>query len=125
MPYHGKIGIVLVNRISLEGIEVDNVKVEATEKLPLPTFVEGVRSFLGLSNFYQRFIQGFSSNTKHLCPLLMKDAPFNFDVGCLEAFWRLKKSLTSPLTTQEQNLPFEIICEASDYAIGTVLSQRK
>ena len=53
-------GIVLGNRISGRGIEVDRAKIEIVEKLPPPTSVKGVRSFLGQIGFKRHFIQDFS-----------------------------------------------------------------
>ena len=72
-------GIVLGHNISERGMEVDKAKVEIIEKLPQPTNVKGIRSFLGHAEFYRRFIKDFSKIAKPLCNLLNKDTPFNFD----------------------------------------------
>ena len=58
--------------------------------------------------------------------LLQKDIPFVFDDDCVEAFEILKKALVSAPIVQppDWNLPFEIMCDASDYAVGVVLGQR-
>ena len=71
-------GIVLGHRISVKGIEVDQAKIDVIKKLPPPTNVKGVRSFLGHAGFYRRFIKDFSKITKPLCELLVKDAVFDF-----------------------------------------------
>ena len=120
-------GVVLGHKISSRGIEVDKAKVEVIEKLPPPTSVKGVRSFLGHAGFYRRFIKDFSKITKPLCNLLIKDAPFKITDECLIAFNRLKRELISApiITAPDWNLPFELMCDASDYAIGAVLGQRK
>ncbi|KAK0571562.1 hypothetical protein LWI29_018156 [Acer saccharum] len=120
-------GIMLGHRIFSEGIEVDKAKIEVIEKLPPPTSVKGIRSFLGHAGFYRRFIKDFSKIAKPLCSLLMKDVPFVFDEACLEAFELLKKELVSAPIMRAQNwdLPFELMCDASDYAVGAVLGQRK
>lgn len=76
-------GIVLSYRISSKGIEVDQAKVEVIEKLPPPTTVKAVRSFLGHAGFYRHFITDFSKITKPICNLLIKDVPFNFFDDCL------------------------------------------
>ncbi|RVW25644.1 Retrovirus-related Pol polyprotein from transposon 17.6 [Vitis vinifera] len=85
------------------GIEVDKAKVELIAKLPSPTTVKGVRQFLGHAGFYRRFIKGVKS------------------------FDQLKKFLTTTPIVRAPNwqLPFELMCDASDFAIGAVLGQRE
>ncbi|XP_073133663.1 uncharacterized protein [Henckelia pumila] len=119
-------GIVLGHRIFEQGIEVDKAKVHVIQNLPLPTTVKGVRSFLGHAGFYRRFIKDFSKIAKPLSSLLMKDAPFDFDSNCLQAFEVLRERLvTAPvLTSPNWELPFEVMCDASDSAVGAVLGQR-
>ena len=93
-----KEGTVLGHRISEKGIEVDRAKIETIEKLPPPTNVRGIRSFLGHEGFYRRFIRDFSKIAKPLCNLLMKSASFNFFNNCLQAFELLKEKLiTAPI----------------------------
>ena len=120
-------GIVLGHIISERGIEVDKAKVELIAKLPSPTTVKGVRQFLGHAGFYRRFIKGFSSLSKPLCELLAKDAKFIWDERCQNSFDQLKKFLTTTLIVRAPNwqLPFELMCDASDFAIGAVLGQRE
>ncbi|KAM6579410.1 hypothetical protein CsatA_003184 [Cannabis sativa] len=119
-------GIVLGHKISKEGIEVDRAKVSTIENLPPPISVKGVRSFLGHAGFYRRFIKDFSKVAKPLSNLLASGVPFEFGKDCLEAFQILKAKLISApiVTTPNWELPFEIMCDASDYAIGAVLGQR-
>ena len=81
-----KEGIVLGHKVSCQGLEVDQAKIEVIGKLPPPTSVKGVRSFLGHAEFYRRFIKDFSKIAKPLCNLLEKDAPFNFDESCSKVF---------------------------------------
>ncbi|KAH9801696.1 hypothetical protein KPL71_001121 [Citrus sinensis] len=120
-----KQGIVLGHIISSKGIEVDKAKVDLISNLSHPKSVK-VRSFLGHAGFYRRFIKDFSKISRPLCNLLVKDVPFIFDESCLDAFAKLKKLLTSSPIIQPPNcdLPFEIMCDASDYAVGAVLGQR-
>ncbi|XP_073016954.1 uncharacterized protein [Primulina eburnea] len=120
-------GIVLGHKVSENGIEVDKAKVEVIKNLPPPSSIKGVRSLLGHAGFYRRFIKDFSKIAKPLSSLLMKDVEFNFDSTCLQAFEVLKKSLvTAPvLTAPDWELPFEVMCDASDTAVGAVLGQRK
>ncbi|PIN12235.1 DNA-directed DNA polymerase [Handroanthus impetiginosus] len=120
-------GIVLGHKVSNRGIEIDKAKLETIEKLPPPTSVKGVRSFLGHAGFYRRFIKDFSKISKPLCNLLEKDIPFKFDDACLSAFNDLKGRLISApiITVPDWTFPFELMCDASDFAIGVVLGQRK
>ncbi|XP_057740184.1 uncharacterized protein LOC130957332 [Arachis stenosperma] len=118
-------GIVLGHKISNQGIEVDRAKVELIEKLPLPSDVKAIRSFLGHAGFYRRFIKDFSKIAKPLSNLLVSDTPFIFDETCMLAFEHLKERLSSAPITPDWNLPFELMCDASDFAVGAVLGQRK
>ena len=120
-------GIVLSHIIFEKGIEVDKAKVELIAKLPSPTTVKGVRQFLGHAGFYRRFIQDFSKLSKPLCELLAKDAKFVWDERCQKSFDQLKQFLTTALIVRAPNwqLPFEVMCDASDFAIGAVLGQRE
>nr|GEV20619.1 reverse transcriptase domain-containing protein [Tanacetum cinerariifolium] len=99
-----KEGIVLGHKISKNGLEVDRAKVDLIAKLPHPTTMKGVRSFLG--------------HTK---------TPFVFSKDCINAFETLKKKLTEApiLVVPDWNLPSELMCDASDLKIGAVLGQRK
>ncbi|GJU20523.1 reverse transcriptase domain-containing protein [Tanacetum coccineum] len=91
-----KEGIVLGHKISKKGIEVDKAKIDVISKLPHPTTVKGIRSFLGHAE------------------------------DCILAFQTLKKKLIEApiLIAPNWDQPFEIMCDASDYAIGAVLGQR-
>ncbi|GJR57610.1 reverse transcriptase domain-containing protein [Tanacetum coccineum] len=122
-----KEGIVLGHKISKSGIEVDRAKVDVIAKLPHPTSVKGVQSFLGHAGFYRRFIQDFSKIARPMTHLLEKETPFIFSKECIEAFNILKKKLIEALilVALDCDLPFEIMCDASDYAVGAVLGQRK
>ncbi|XP_027337185.1 uncharacterized protein LOC113850859 [Abrus precatorius] len=108
-------------------MEVDPSKVEVIEKLPPPVNVRGVRSFLGHARFYRRFIKDFSKIVKPLSELLSKDVEFVFYDKCLIAFNTLKEKLISApvLVKPDWELPFELMCDASDIAIRAVLGQRK
>ncbi|WJZ91111.1 hypothetical protein VitviT2T_010214 [Vitis vinifera] len=120
-------GIVLGHVISKKGIEVDRAKVELIVKLPPPTNVKGIRQFLGHAGFYKRFIKDFSKIAKPLCELLVKDAKFEWDDKCQRSFELLKQFLTSTPIVRAPNweLPFEVMCDSSDYVIGAVLGQRE
>ncbi|GKF69965.1 reverse transcriptase domain-containing protein, partial [Tanacetum coccineum] len=114
-----KEGIVLGHKISKTRIEVDKAKVDVIAKLSHPTTVKGIRSFLGHAGFYQRFIQDFSKITRPMTHLLEKETPFIFSKKCIEAFETLKLKLTQApiLVAPDWDLPFEIMCDASDFAV--------
>ncbi|CAM8965116.1 unnamed protein product [Rhodiola kirilowii] len=116
-------GIVLGHMVSHRGIEVDRAKVEVIEKLPPPKDVKEIRSFLGHAGFYRRFIKDFSKTAKPLTDLLCQEAAFKFTDSCLHAFNSLKTALTSAPIVQppDWELPFELMCDASDFAVGAVL----
>ncbi|KAL4318493.1 hypothetical protein GQ457_18G009830 [Hibiscus cannabinus] len=120
-------GIVLGHKNSSKGMEVDKAKIEVISKLPPPTTVKGIRSFLGHTGFYRRFIEDFSKITKPLCSLLEQGRPFEFNEDCTKAFNLLKQKLvTAPIVEPpDWKLPFELMCDPSDYAVGEVLGQRK
>ncbi|KAM1569366.1 hypothetical protein ACFX10_034490 [Malus domestica] len=120
-------GIVLGHIVSERGIEVDKSKIDLVRYLPSPTSVREVRSFLGHAGFYRRFIKDFSKISNPLCRLLQKDVAFDFNEECEKAFNHLKDVLTSAhiIVPPDLSLPFELMCDASDYALGAVLGQRK
>ncbi|CAA7039982.1 unnamed protein product [Microthlaspi erraticum] len=94
-------GIVLGHRISERGIEVDKAKIEVMTNLQPPKTVKDIRSFLGHAG--------------------------STGEECHKAFTKIKDALVSAPVVQPPNweLPFEIMCDASDYAVGAVLGQRK
>nr|GEY61506.1 reverse transcriptase domain-containing protein [Tanacetum cinerariifolium] len=120
-------GIVLGHKISMSGIEIDRAKVDVIAKLPHPTTFKGVSSFLGHASFYRRFIQDFSKIARPMTHLLKKETHFVFSKEYIDAFNTLKKKLTEApiLVVPDWNLPFELMCDASDYAIGAVLGHCK
>ncbi|XP_021986030.1 uncharacterized protein LOC110882273 [Helianthus annuus] len=119
-------GVVLGYKISRERIEVDRAKINTISRLPPPTSIKSVRSFLGHAGFYRRLIKDFSKITRPMTRLLEKGIPFVFDEECLKAFDFLKEKLVSApiLVSPNWSLPFELMCDASDYAVEAVLGQR-
>ena len=109
-------GVVLRYLISAKGLEVDEAKIE---------IIQDFWSFLGHVGFYRRFIRGFAKASKLLTSLLCKDKNFVIDNEGECAFEMLKHSLIKVPILQSTNwdLPFEIMCDASDYAMGGVLGQ--
>ena len=119
-------GIFLGHIISAAGLEVDQEKVSIIRNLMPPTIVKGIRSFLGHVGFYRRFIRDFSKITRPLCRLLEKDTKFKFDESCQNSFEEIKSRMVeAPIMAKpDWNREFEIMCDASDFAMGAVLGQK-
>nr|GEY07141.1 retrovirus-related Pol polyprotein from transposon 17.6 [Tanacetum cinerariifolium] len=115
------------HKISKNEIKVDKAKVDVIAKLPHPTTVKGIRSFLGHAIFYRRFIKDFSKIARPMTHLLEKDTQLFFSKECVEAFQTLKGKLTEApiLIALDWDFPFELMCDAIDFAIGAVLGQRQ
>ncbi|XP_068305092.1 uncharacterized protein [Pyrus communis] len=122
-PRHISKVYVLRHIISENGIEVDKSTVELVSSLPLPTTVREVRSVLGHAGFCCRFMKDFSMVSRPLCRLLQKDVTFDMNEECVTAFNKLKELLsTAPMIMPPVwSLAYELMCNASDYAIGAVL----
>ncbi|GJR05488.1 reverse transcriptase domain-containing protein [Tanacetum coccineum] len=121
-----KEGIVIGHKVSSVGLEIDKAKINIISKLPPPTNIKGVRSFLGHASFYRCFIKDFSKIAQPLTKLLEKDTPFKFNDKCQKAFELLKEKLTCApvIVSPNWNLPFELMCDASDFTVGAVLGQK-
>ncbi|GJS07166.1 reverse transcriptase domain-containing protein [Tanacetum coccineum] len=81
-----KEGIVLGQKNSKKGIKVDKAKIDVIAKLPHPTTVKGIRSFLRHAGFYSRFIKDFSKISRPMTHLLEKNTLFIFSEDCIQAF---------------------------------------
>ena len=121
-----KEGIVLRHMIYAAGLEVNQAKFSIIKNLMPPTTVKGIRSFIGYARFYRRFIRDFSKVARPLCRLLEKDTKFKFNEPCQRSFEEIKSRLVeAPIMEKpDWNKEFEIMCDASDYAMGAVLGQR-
>ncbi|GJW07283.1 reverse transcriptase domain-containing protein [Tanacetum coccineum] len=121
-----KEGIMLGHKVSSAGLEVDKEKIDVISKLPPLTNIKGVRSFLRHAGFYRHFIKDFLKISRPLTKLLEKDTPFGFNDECQKAFELLKEKLTCApvIVSPNWNLPFELMCDASDFAVGAVLGQK-
>ena len=111
--------------ISDEEITVAPRKIATIKDWPVPTNVPEVRSFLGLASYYRKFVQGFSATATPLTALLHKDTTFHWDAPEQQAFETLKEKLiTAPvLLLPDPTKPFTVTTDASDFAIGAVLTQ--
>ena len=109
--------------VGKDRIKVDPRKIDTVTRWPRPTNVSQLRSFLGLSNYFRQFIQGYSSLVVHLIHLTRKNVKYIWTDQCQESFEGVKYALTD---ARVLNLPifderFEIICDASLLGIGAVL----
>ena len=119
-------GVVLGHLVSCKGLEVDKAKIEVIQNLPPPAILRDLRSFLGHVGFYRRFIRDFAKVSKPLTTLLCKDKDFFIDKEGEHTLEMLKLALIEAPILQSPNwdLPFEIMCDASDYVVRAVLGQR-
>ena len=115
--------IFLGHKIFAAGLEVDQTKVSVIKTLMPPSTVKGIRRFLGNVGFYRRFVKDFSKISRPLCRMLEKESKFEFDEKCKFAFEEIKARLIrAPIrATLNWSKDFEIMCDASDYAMGAVL----
>lgn len=112
-------GIALGHKISFKGIEVDKAKLDVIAKLPPPSNLKSLRSFLRHAEFYGHSMKDFSFISKSLCEFLGKEVPFTFDDKCLHEFQTQKEKLNSaPILVQlNWSLPFELMCDASNHTM--------
>ena len=105
---------------------MDLRKIEVILNWPTPSSIKEIQSFLGFANFYRRFIQGFSQKVTPITRLLRKGVPFHWSIEADKAFLSLKESFTSApiLKHPDTTLPFLLEVDASQFAVGGVLSQR-
>ncbi|VDI54419.1 Hypothetical predicted protein [Mytilus galloprovincialis] len=112
--------------ISEHGIQVDKSKTVAVSEYPIPKSVKQLRSFLGMCNYYRKFIQNYSKICSSLTTLLKKDVKFDWTTKQDDAFNTLKQKLTSApiLAFPDFEKEFFLSIDASDSAIGYVLGQK-
>ena len=110
--------------VSREGTKMDDSKVKAIKEWPMPKTVRGVRSFLGLANFYRRFIEGYVQVMRPLNDLTKKDTPFSWKEAQQVAFNILKLCFTTApiLAYPDNDRVFRLETDALDFATGVVLS---
>jgi RNase H-like domain found in reverse transcriptase/Reverse transcriptase (RNA-dependent DNA polymerase)/Integrase zinc binding domain len=111
--------------ISSQGISVDQQKINAVKTWPIPTNISELRSFLGLASYYRKFVKGFSAIAAPLTQLLHKDKAYHWENEQQSALDQLKQCLISApvLILPDPTKPFTVTTDASDLAIGAVLSQ--
>jgi hypothetical protein len=108
------------------GVQMDPEKLAAITTWPVPKSVHDVRVFLGLANFYRRFILNFSKIAGAMTALLKKNNKFRWTAEAQEAFERLRSAFTSApiLRHFDSSQPVVLEADASDFALGAVISQR-
>ncbi|KAH0633374.1 hypothetical protein KY284_036160 [Solanum tuberosum] len=111
--------------VSSRGIEVDPKKIDAVKNWPRPLSPTDIRSFLGLADYYRRFVEGFSSIASPLTTLTQKKSKFEWFETCEKSFQELKNRLTTApmLTLPEGTDGFVVYCDASRVGLGCVLMQ--
>lgn len=112
--------------LSGEGISTDPKKIKSIQEWPTPECTKDVQRFIGLCNFYRRFVKNFSTIARPLHQLTKKNIKFNWNQDCENAFSELKSRLTtSPvLLHPDPQKPFIVECDASNFAVGSILSQK-
>jgi len=113
--------------IGKDGLAPDDRKIEALTQFPPPTNVKEICSFLGMTGFYRQFIQDYSEITKPITNLLKQKNAFKWTNECQDAFKVLKKCLiNSPILAHPNKIGlFTVTTDASDVALGAVLSQEQ
>ena len=111
--------------MSREGIQPDPDKISAVKDFPVPKKVKDIRSFLGLANYYRRFIKDFMKIAKPLTQLLHKNVKFQWTEACQTAFDILKSALVSApiLCYPDFTKPFDLYIDASLDGLGMTLGQ--
>ena len=115
----------LGHEIDAEGIHTLKDKTIAIQNFPQPNTVENVRSFIGLSGYYRKFIKDFASIAKPLTSLLKKETKFEWGPAQEKSFSELKRALTNPpvLVFPDYTQPFQLYTDASGKGLGAVLTQ--
>ena len=111
--------------VSSKGITMDPAKIKAVQDWPAPKNIKDIQSFLGFANFYRRFIKDFSKIVTPITKLLRKDTKWDWNSEAQNSFELLKKTFTTApiLKYFDPTKPIVLETDASDFAIGGVLSQ--
>ena len=117
------LGVILEKGVT----HMDPVKIAGIKDWPTPVKVKDVRSFLGFCNFYRAFIRGFANVAKPLNALTKKDHEWDWTPDCQRAFNTLKTRVTTEpiLAHPELTKQFKLEVDASGFAVGAVLLQKK
>ena len=113
--------------VSAQGIQVDPVKIQVVKEWPVPQNVTHVRQFVGLANYFRKFVMSFSEMAKPLTDLTRAGTEWKWKEEQQQAFDRIKDALTQAptLAMPDTQLPYTVICDASNFGIGAVLLQEE
>ena len=111
--------------VGVDGIKVDPAKIQVVKDFPVPRNLKELQQFLGLANYFRRFVQGYSARAKPLVSLTRKSAAFVWSAECQAAFDSLKQYLMEApvLAMPDMEKPWELVSDACGYAMGAVLLQ--
>jgi len=107
-----------------QGVQMDNSKVSVIQEWPTPRCLKDVQAFLGFANFYRCFIHNYSRIATPLTQLTRKSVPWNWSLGCEQAFQELKKAFTQApvLTHWNPDSPIVLETDTSDSTLAAILS---
>jgi hypothetical protein len=108
-----------------DGVRADPEKIEAISQWPVPTSQRDLRKWLGLANYLHKYSENYAELARPLTNLLKKDADWSWTAEAQRAFEAIKQSLQSApiLALPDEDRPFSVVCDASDFAIGCALLQ--
>ena len=111
-------------KVTEAGVHKTEDKINAVKNAPIPSNKTELRSFLGMVNYYHKWLNNIAHIAKPLYSLLQEKNPFKWNSACDEAFSKIKEMVASDkvLIRYDPNLPVRLACDASPYGIGAVLS---
>ncbi|GMF56344.1 unnamed protein product [Phytophthora fragariaefolia] len=111
--------------VGKNGVRADPGKVRVINEWPTPSNVKELRQFLGLATYLCKYVSNYAGKIRPLSQLLKKDAAWDWTAECQQAFDAVKQGLTEApiLAVADQDRPFHVVCDASDFAIGCALKQ--
>ena len=114
----------LGHRIDKEGLHMCNDKVKAVVQAPVPQDIKHLRAWLGLVNYYGKFLPNLSTVLAPLHELLRKDCKWRWTEQCNNSFVEIKNLIASSrvITHYDPSLPIKLACDASPYGVGAVIS---
>ncbi|GMF45055.1 unnamed protein product [Phytophthora fragariaefolia] len=111
--------------VGKNGVRPDPAKVRVKNEWLTPSTVKELRQFLGLATYLCKYVSNYAGKIRPLSQLLKKDAAWDWTAECQQAFDAVKQGFTEApiLSVADQDRPFHVVCDASDFAIGCALMQ--